>query len=83
MKFLNTIVLVSFFFKCFFSLFGDQNRPNVILIFTDDQGYGDLSCFGSTKIKKRQILIALPKKDVSLLVLWLPRPFVLRHELLC
>jgi arylsulfatase A len=25
--------------------------PNVVLIFTDDQGYGDLSCFGSETIR--------------------------------
>ncbi len=26
-------------------------KPNFIVIFTDDQGYGDLGCFGSTSIK--------------------------------
>lgn len=25
-------------------------RPNVVIVFTDDQGWGDLSCFGSTAI---------------------------------
>lgn len=37
------------------SLFGEQNKPNVILIFADDQGYGDLSCFGSQTIKTPHI----------------------------
>lgn len=28
-----------------------QDRPNVILIYADDLGYGDLSCYGATKIQ--------------------------------
>jgi arylsulfatase A len=30
-------------------------KPNFIIIFTDDQGYNDLSCFGSKKIKTPNI----------------------------
>jgi|GEM_PF-92189 len=32
-----------------------ERKPNVIVIFTDDQGYGDLGCFGSTTIKTPHI----------------------------
>ena len=30
-------------------------KPNFVIIFADDQGYGDLGCFGSTKIKTPNI----------------------------
>lgn len=33
------------------SCLGNVPRPNIIVIFTDDQGYQDLGCFGSKTIK--------------------------------
>lgn len=33
----------------------DKSKPNFIIIFADDQGYNDLGCFGSTKIKTPNI----------------------------
>jgi arylsulfatase A-like enzyme len=33
----------------------DAAKPNIIVIFTDDQGWGDLSCFGSKEIDTPRI----------------------------
>ena len=35
--------------------FAADSKPNFVIIFADDQGYGDLGCFGSTKIKTPNI----------------------------
>ena len=47
-------------FSCFWSCdqkdpTKSQSPPNIVLIFTDDQGYEDLSCFGSPDIRTPNI----------------------------
>jgi len=42
-----TSLLVLHSFLCQSSIFAQ--RPNILIIFTDDQGYADLGCYGSTK----------------------------------
>ncbi|WP_372774719.1 arylsulfatase [Mangrovibacterium sp.] len=32
-----------------------QDKPNVVLIFVDDLGYGDIGCYGATKVKTPNI----------------------------
>jgi arylsulfatase A-like enzyme len=32
-----------------------QSRPNIVFIYTDDVGYGDLSCYGAARIKTPHI----------------------------
>ena len=34
---------------------GAQDRPNFIIIFTDDQGYGNLGCFGGKHVNTPNI----------------------------
>ncbi|MGJ8656969.1 MAG: sulfatase family protein [Akkermansiaceae bacterium] len=47
-----------------------EAKPNFVIIFTDDQGYGDLGCFGSTTIKTPNIdqMAAEGRKFTSFMV---------------
>lgn len=35
--------------------YASQELPNIVLIFADDLGYGDLSCYGATKVQTPNI----------------------------
>ncbi|MFD1144862.1 arylsulfatase [Larkinella insperata] len=47
--------LLSFVFALFTVFTHAQPKPNIVLIYADDLGYGDLSCYGATKIKTPHI----------------------------
>ena len=46
------LIIVSF---CLCADARESRRPNIILIYADDQGYSDLGCFGSKLIKTPRI----------------------------
>ncbi|MEQ8556515.1 MAG: arylsulfatase [Cyclobacteriaceae bacterium] len=49
-KWLFVLSLTCLFISCDGDL-DNQNKPNVIIVMTDDQGYGDLSCHGNPILK--------------------------------
>jgi arylsulfatase A-like enzyme len=49
MKFMRYFTIVCFL--SLWALLGFSQKPNVILIYVDDLGYGDVSCYGATKLQ--------------------------------
>jgi arylsulfatase A len=37
------------------SLWAEEAKPNIVIIVADDLGYGDLGCYGATKVKTPRI----------------------------
>jgi len=52
---------------------GPDRRPNVVVFFTDDQGYGDLSCFGHPTIHTPNI-DRLAREGAKLTQFYVPSP---------
>ena len=51
MNFRSTRLHLLFCLLCFATANASAEQPNVILIMTDDQGYGDLACHGNPVLK--------------------------------
>lgn len=49
----NFVTFLTFVFAT--ALIAQSSTPNVVLIYVDDLGYGDLSCYGATKVQTPNI----------------------------
>ena len=52
---MRVLTLVTLVFLLCVSVAKGQSLPNVIVIFADDLGYGDLGCYGATKVQTPNI----------------------------
>ena len=52
---LHHLTLGACFLSAFLPAHAGESPPNVVLIFADDLGYGDLGCYGATKVKTPRI----------------------------
>ena len=50
-----SLCLMICFCQSYHALAQDNTKPNVVIIFADDLGYGDLGCYGATKQKTPNI----------------------------
>lgn len=55
MRLHSILQLLGFFFLVTCTTFAADQPPNVVLIFADDLGYGDLGCYGATKVQTPNI----------------------------
>ena len=51
-----------------------QNKPNVVIILTDDMGYGDISCYNQNQIKTPNI-DRLATEGVRFTNFYVPTPY--------
>jgi len=52
---MKTLYLISFLCLGLVQSVRGDEKPNFVVIFTDDQGYGDLSCYGGTHVSTPRI----------------------------
>ena len=72
-------VLTLVFFIAFNGCSKEKKQPNIIIILTDDQGYGDLSCYGAEKFDTPNKIKWLVKVFYLLIFMFL-KPFAVLQE---